>query len=249
MRMFISKSQFLTTAKGFFRSFGLEVSLAKSAATERNVLQTLFRNREFTFVLDVGANTGQYGRLVRSCGYGGPIVSFEPLAAAYEKLASRAALDPQWIVAERMALGAGASHTIINVAGNSVSSSLLTMNARHIEAAPHSANVGTEQIRVIALDDCVEQYVKANGGGLLKIDTQGFEMEVLRGAHQSLSNKIAVVQAELSFVELYDGQPLMLEVCNFLKQYNFSLHHIIPGLRDPKSGRLLQIDGIFSKDS
>jgi len=245
--MFISKSKVLATTKGLFRAIGLEVSFANSAATEENVLRLLFKSHQVNFVLDVGANTGQYGRLVRSSGYRGPIVSFEPLTAAHKELAARAATDPLWTVGKRVALGSAPGRTTINIAGNSASSSLLHMNARHIDAAPQSAVAGSEEIDVVALDDCIEQYVAALKGGLLKIDTQGYEMEVLRGAHRSLTDQIDVVQCELSLVELYYGQPLMLDVCNFLKQLNFSLRHIIPGLKDPASGSLLQLDGIFVK--
>jgi FkbM family methyltransferase len=246
--MFISKSKLLSATKSMLRSIGLEVSFANTAVTQRNILRPLFQGRGFNFVLDVGANNGQYGLLVRSCGHRGPIVSFEPLAAAHEKLTACAASDPFWTVAERAALGAGASRTAINVAGNSVSSSLLGMNKRHLAAEPRSAFVGTETIDVIALDDCIGRYVSPRRGGFLKIDTQGYEMEVLRGAHRSLSESIEAVQIELSLVELYAGQPPMLEVCNLLKQYGFILRHIIPGLKDPVSGALLQLDGIFVKE-
>ncbi len=231
-----------------FRAVGLEVGFANTAATEQNILQSLFQDHAFKFVLDVGANTGQYGLLLRSCGYHGRIISFEPLLAEHAKLIGRTAADHDWTVAPRAALGAGPARATINVARNSVSSSLLPMNKRHMGAAPHSSYVATEEIDVVALDDCIERYVGSNRGGLLKIDTQGYEMEVLRGAHRSLSDKIDAVQTELSLVELYDRQPLMLDVCNFLKKYAFSLRYIVPGFKDPVSGRLLQLDGIFVKD-
>jgi FkbM family methyltransferase len=245
--MIISKSGLLSAVKSILRSIGLEVSFADTALTERNTLRPLFQSRKFNFVLDVGANTGQYGLLARSCGHRGPIVSFEPLTTAHEKLTVCAASDPLWTVAERVALGAGTASTTINVARNSVSSSLLVMNSRHLDAEPLSAFVGTQTIDIVALDDCIERYVSANRGGLLKIDTQGYEMEVLRGAHRSLSERLDVIQTELSLAELYEGQPLMLEVCNFLKNYDFNLRHIIPGLKDPVSGGLLQLDGIFER--
>ena len=244
-----SKSKFLSTAKGFFHAIGLDVSFADTVISERNVLRSLFRTQILNFVVDVGANTGQYGLLIRSCGYQGPIISFEPLAAAHAELIARATPDQHWTVADRVALGAGAAKATINVASNSVSSSLLDMSIRHLDAAPLSSYVGTEAINVVALDECIERYVGARKGGLLKIDTQGYEMEVLRGAHRFLSDKIDIVQTELSLVELYAGQPLMLEVCNFLKQYNFNLRHIIPGLKDPAGGNLLQLDGVFFRAS
>jgi len=242
------RSRWLSATKGLFRALGLEVSFANSAATEQNILRSLFNASHVDFVLDVGANSGQYGGLVRRCGYRGPIVSFEPLAAAHERLSARAAADRKWTVAERAAIGAAPKRTIINVAGNSSSSSLLRMNVRHSEAEPHSAFVGTEEVNIITLDDCIDRYVAANKRGLLKIDTQGYEMEVLRGAQRCLREKIDLVQIELCLAELYDGQPAMLDVCNLLKGHGFTLRDIIPGFKDPLTGRLLQFDGIFRRD-
>jgi len=238
----------LSATKGLFRALGLEVSFAKSVSTEQNILRSLFKDSHVEFVLDVGANTGQYGRLVRRCGFRGPIVSFEPLAAAHERLLICASTDANWTVAERAAIGAAPRRTNINVAANSSSSSLLRMNDRHIDAAPHSVRVGTEEIDVIALDDCIDRYIAAGEGGLLKIDTQGYEMEVLRGATRCLRGRIDFVQIELSLVELYDGQPAMLDVCNFLDSHAFGLRYIIPGFKDPQTGRLLQFDGVFCRE-
>jgi FkbM family methyltransferase len=246
--MFISKSAILAGVKSTFQAMGLEISFARSAPTERNILRSIFNGRRFDFVVDVGANTGQYGRLIRRCGHHGLIVSFEPLSAAHEALLSRAGGDENWTVAEKCALGAATARGTINVSKNSVSSSLLDVNSQHIDAAPRSEVVGTEEIRVLALDQCIESYVGEKKNGLLKIDTQGYEMEVLQGAHRTLSEKVDLVQTELSLIELYDGQPLMLDVCNFLSRYGFKLRYVIPGFKDPVSGKPLQLDGIFEKN-
>src|SRR5258708_15140019 len=148
--MFNSKSKVFATAKKLLRTIGVEVTLASRATTEQNVLQAVFRDHDIGFVLDVGANSGQYGVLIRDCGFRGPIISFEPLTVAHERLVARAARDRRWTVAKRVALGAGSGHSTINVAANSVSSSLLRMTSRHIDAAPHSINAGTEKIDVVA---------------------------------------------------------------------------------------------------
>jgi len=246
--MIFSKSQLLTTMKAAFRAIGLDVGFANATMNEENTLRRLFRGQRVQFVLDVGANTGQFGSLVRKCGFLGPIVSFEPLAAANRKLVARAAHDPQWTIADRAAVGAAPSTGVINVAFNSTSSSLLGMNVRHLRAAPNSRLLHTEEVSVIPLDDCLDRYVAADSGGFLKVDAQGYELEVFRGADKCLSRRIDVIQTELSLVELYEHQPLMLEICEALKQYNFQLRHIIPGLKDPIDHSLLQFDGIFLKN-
>jgi FkbM family methyltransferase len=244
----ITKSSLLSTVKSIFRRLGLEISFANKAATEHNVLRSLFQRRSFNLVLDVGANAGQYGLKIRECGYRGPIISFEPLAGAHARLLATAGADPQWTVAARAALGAGPAKTRINVSANSVSSSLLGMTSRHLEVEPQSAYATTEEIDVVALDDCFERYAGNTAGALLKIDAQGYEIEVLRGARHCLAERIDVVQTELSLVELYENQVLMHEVCCYLKEFNFRLRDIIPGLKDVHDGQLLQLDGIFVKD-
>src|SRR5207249_3785956 len=243
--MIISKSRLLSTLKNAFRGMGLEIGFSSTAVNEENALRSLFREQRVKFVLDVGANSGQYGSLVRRCGFDGPIVSFEPVAEAHARLVKRAAREPNWRVAERAAVGASSSKAMINVTQNSVSSSLLRMNSRHLNAETSSRLAYTEKVNVIALDDCIDQYVSVHRAGLLKIDTQGYEIEVLRGADKALSDRIDFVQVELSLVELYDKQPLMLDVCEALKRYNFQLRHVIPGLKDPVDHSLLQVDGIF----
>lgn len=78
----------------------------------------------------------------------------------------------------------------------------------------------------------------------LKIDVQGFELEVLKGATAILS-KVKVVQLEMSFVPMYKNGPLFGEILSFLDMIGFELYTIIPEFRNEISGRLLQADGIF----
>ena len=158
-------------------------------------------------VLDVGANTGQYGALLRELGYRGRIMSFEPLGAAHDALSARAAPDPLWNVAPRGAVGDRDGEIVINVAGNSASSSVLPMLAAHSDAAPHSQYVGTEPVALRRLDGLVGDVLPQARSSLLKIDTQGFEAAVLAGAPQTLAAASAV-QLELSLVPLYEGQAL-----------------------------------------
>ncbi len=203
----------------------------------------LLAHLDVGLLLDVGANAGQYARRTRAAGYAGRIVSFEPLSEAYAALAAAAAADPRW-EARRLALGDADGEAVLNVAGNSCSSSLLPMRERHLASAPDSAYVGTEPVRTARLDGLWEEVVRPGERVWLKLDVQGFERQALRGAGARLA-QVAAVQAELSLVALYDGAPLWRDVVDLLEEAGLELAGLEPGFEDPRSGRLLQADGIF----
>jgi FkbM family methyltransferase len=199
-------------------------------------------------LFDVGANTGQYVRDIREAGYRNRVVSFEPLPEAHAALEARAARDPGWQVHARSALGAATGETSINVAGNSASSSLLPMLPSHAEAAPQSAYVGTVSTPVATLDSVFHAYRRPGERVFLKIDTQGFEAEVLKGAHASLP-EMQGVQLELSTVPLYAGQALYDHFVDFFRDRGFVLWSVIPGFVDPRTAQMLQFDAIFFRDA
>ena len=205
----------------------------------------LFEERGIDLVLDVGANQGQYAGAMRRNGYHGRIVSFEPLASAYRELERRASAVPGWET-RHFALGDTAGTALLHVAGNSLSSSLLAMAPRHVESAPESAYVAEEEIDVRMLDDMATELIGPRDRVWLKIDTQGYEIPVLRGAERTL-DRVEVVEAELSLVELYEGQALFGEAVTYLIARGFGLWFMEPVFRDPASGELLQVDGIFAR--
>lgn len=199
-------------------------------------------------VIDVGANEGQYARGLRSSGYPGSIISIEPLSSAFDVLAGAASGDSGW-QAKRGAAGSAEGEMELRVAGNGVSSSFLPMLDRHVEAAPGSAEQGSETVAVSPLDRLVLSDLMRASAGLLKIDTQGFEAEVLGGASAVLdSGRLAGVEVELSLVPLYEGQPLWPELADLLRRAGFVLLALGHGFRDPKTGELLQVDGLFGRD-
>src|SRR5262245_4185357 len=104
-------------------------------ARRRHALMT---TEGVTVALDVGASVGLYARELRSLGFAGRIVSFEPLPTAYERLAANAASDSAWET-RRMALGASHGEATLLVAARDTSSSLLEMQQAHLDAAPDSA--------------------------------------------------------------------------------------------------------------
>lgn len=196
-----------------------------------------------TLVLDCGANVGQYGKMLRQAGYRARIVSFEPSTNAFEQLASVAAKDPLW-ECHRVALGARPGAGTIHVAANSVSSSLLPVTEESIAAEPACAFSHDENIVIERLDSLAERIYIDDEVIWLKIDVQGFELEVLRGS-AGIIDRISAIELEMSTVPLYEGQPLVGDVLGHLQNLGFELVGCDPGFSDPVSGYMLQMDGVF----
>lgn len=194
-------------------------------------------------VLDIGANTGQFAEELRRAAFTGHIVSVEPLGDAFAVLERAAQEDSTWLT-HRAAVGAHAGVLTMNVAGNSVSSSVLPMLARHSDAAPQTAYVSTEDVPATTVVDLVQRYGLEPSRTLLKIDVQGYEQPVLAGASPLLA-EFAGVRTEMSLVPLYDGQVLMPEIMSHLLDRGFEMWTIEPGFVEPSTGRLLQADGVF----
>jgi FkbM family methyltransferase len=198
-------------------------------------------------ILDVGANTGQFAEGLRAGGYHGHIISFEPLSSAHATLVAAAVSDPLWDVAERCAVGASDGLAEINIAGNSYSSSLLPMLDLHREAAPQSAYLGTEPCRVVTLDSYIEQtFADPTTLFGLKIDTQGYEAQVLAGLKRS-HDRVKVIVCEMSLARLYAHGPSMSELCHLLAELGYRCVALGPELEDPRTGELLQANGVFVK--
>ncbi len=198
---------------------------------------------KINLLLDIGANTGQYAESMRSYGYNGRIVSFEPLHEAYKQLQKVAGSDPNWTL-NNYALGNTNSNGLIHVAGNSVSSSILEMLDAHEKSAPESEYISTENIEIKTLDSIFHKWYKAGDRVMIKIDTQGYEKQVLEGTKESLK-LIKIIQVEMSLLPLYKSGWLYQEIISFLKGSGFELYSLENGFTDKDTGRLLQVDGIF----
>jgi FkbM family methyltransferase len=231
--------------KSIARSLGLELRRFSPVNSYVAQLRAMLSWHRVDLIFDVGANAGQFAKeLRRQVGFAGRIVSFEPMEAAHERLSAEARKDPLWDVAPRAAIGAQEGTVTINVAGNSFSSSILPMLETHVRAAPGSRYTDAETVRLATLDALTSGYFGQKSIAFLKVDTQGYESEVLKGAPQTLARVIGV-QLELSLIPLYTGQLLMPELLEFMQDTGFDLWAITPAFTDPQSGRLLQVDAAF----
>ena len=238
------KARIRSWVKNGIRAAGYDMHRLHPAASAEQQLHLGLQKFGVDLVFDVGANTGQFSESLRSYGFNGTIVSFEPLACAHAKLIENAARDPKWHVHPRIALGDTEGTVDINVAGNLFSSSILPMLERHRAAAAESAYVGVESAPISRLDAIAEPYLREAKAPFLKIDTQGFEQHVLDGAAGILP-RLRGVLCELSLVPLYEGQPLWMEMLARLEADGFTLWAIQPGFTDFRDGRTLQFDAIW----
>lgn len=199
-------------------------------------------------IIDVGANTGQYAaQIIEQTSFRGQIISFEPLSSAFLKLSENSKNFSNWKV-YNYGLGNTNQSSVINISGNSSSSSLLPMLPSHLKAAPQTLCIGKETIEMRKLDSIYDELNINDKEIYLKIDTQGYEKNVIKGAVKSLS-KISIVQLELSLIPLYEGDNLYYEICKLMDDLGFTLIEIERGFTNKENGQLLQVDGIFKRIS
>lgn len=226
---------------------GIDIVKAKNSNSDRALTLRLIRDSGSNFVVDVGANKGQFAESLLLHLPTRRVFSFEPLHQAHKELTKKARTYENWKVFDPCGLGETSEILKINISENSVSSSLLPMNSSHSSAAPESRYVSEQTISVVRLEDALRNSVEPRDRIYLKIDTQGTEDKVLRGAGTILKNVVAI-QCEVSFTELYRGQILAPQIMEYIESLGFSLYGIANGFRDPKSHRLLQADVFYIRE-
>lgn len=210
------------------------------AAIEHRALSSL----DPALVVDVGANKGQFTLLALELFPQARIVAFEPLRAAGERFGRAVGVEPR-VRLVPAALGLTAGEADMHVSGRDDCSSLLDIAGLQ-ELVPGAAMVGTEKVRIGRLEDFLGED-DFTGPALLKIDVQGFELQVLQGCGDWLK-RFAWVYVELSFCELYAGQALADPVIRHLLAAGFSFTAVY-NLSCDAAGRPLQADILFSRSA
>jgi FkbM family methyltransferase len=221
--------------------FGIDVH--RYAETLPAVRARILTELGVDLVLDVGANQGQYAHELRSTGYGGRIISFEPLPDAFSALTASLGPDPLWegIAA---ALGDEDGEIEIHESANSVCSSILDTSDTLLATSPGAIYVGSRMTALARLDSIANDILRADDDVYLKMDVQGYELPALKGAVQTLRQVVAI-EVELSLVPLYERQALVHEVMGYLSERGFEPVWLEKVLVDSHSGHLLQVDGLF----
>lgn len=225
----------------------LGARLERDRAMRDPVRLTLLKARELgtRSILDVGAGAGQFAQAAFKAGWQGNVISFEPLAVNHAQLARAAKGRSNWIVPPAIALGARPATAEINVSLNLLSSSLLSVGAASTDVLEETRQVRSEPVTVRAIDEAIETDWAAPFA--IKIDTQGFELEVLRGAVETLKSTV-VLMVEMSLAPLYDGGARFGELYQHCEDAGFRCIALTEGFADYRRNEVLQVDAVFVRD-
>ncbi len=198
-------------------------------------------------VLDVGANKGQYAAKLRAAGYGGWIVSFEPVAADFEVLAQRAAQDPRWSV-HQMALGRESGEIAMNVVPGTLSS-LLPATEFGAGRYEQLQQASTQAVQVRRLDEVWDEVTGhvPDCRPYLKLDTQGFDLEAFAGLGERVKELVGM-QSEVALLKIYEGMPRMTEALAVYEAAGFEVSGMFPVSRERRTGRVLEFDCVMIRE-
>jgi len=206
----------------------------------------LFRELEINCVLDVGAHFGEYGDWLRNNDYKGFIVSFEPVEESFHVLRQRCAGDRRRR-AIHLALGSTNGSAQINVAAGSDLTSFRQLS--EFGTTTYTSGVVTRQetVQVRRLDQIFEAVTAhvPNPRVYLKMDTQGWDLEVLRGA-QGCLNRILALQSEMAVQHLYTNSPDFREAISEFERSGFSISGLFSVGHDAQ-GRMVEFDCVMRR--
>jgi FkbM family methyltransferase len=191
-------------------------------------------------IYDIGANIGTWTCLAKSLFPAARVEAFEPLAMHFDGFHRWTAPWPGDIHLHACALGQTEGSATMHVMDFSDASSLLPATASGLSEFKIKP-AAEQKVQVMPLDVLVARE-KIPWPDLLKLDVQGYELEVLRGAQTCLHRARAVL-CEVSFQPFYAGQPLFPEVLVFLETHGFALHALRTST--PLGAPLVQTDALF----
>lgn len=242
------RSDLITRLRRYLgRMTGVHLKLKRFTPSASEALRVAMNiiGMEIDCVLDVGANKGQFGQSLYDFGYKDQIISFEPVESAYKALLKRASRYKNWTVAKRCAIGDQSGTVQINVSDDSVFSSILRMNPHYVSQNPKSRVVSIERVAIYSLDSLSSSFLSGNETLLLKIDTEGYEKQVLKGAPNLLQN-IVGLKIEIPLYPIHDDpQYNFYDTIEFVGNLGFLPYSFNVEGVDIQTGRVNTIDGLF----
>lgn len=205
-----------------------------------NPWQNLFKACEIDLIVDAGANIGQTYEKFRLAGFTGPICSFEPAPETFRRLQAQPGHD--W---ERVpcALSNRSGQAAFNITDNDNANSLHKATAGVIPNVLRSIDVP-----VFRLDELWGKHGLNGKHVFLKIDTEGHDLEVVKGASGVL-DFIPLIMMEVSLTPRYDGEPDLRGIVNAMDELGYSACRMEKNSPDFSTGMDAALDVVFAKKS
>lgn len=232
--------------KGFLNIFGLEINTikGKQRLEYKNEIKRLrdVGQRPFASIVDIGANTGQFARHARVAFPEARIISFEPVESCYTELVHTFSGDSNFR-AYNCAIGKSNRKTTFYTNEYAPSSSMLEIAEEHIKYFPNTENTTATVIEEKLFEEVVD-IASLEKPCLVKIDVQGYELEIISNNDKLLSAADVVI-VETSFKQLYQGQPLFDNVYQSMLNLGFVYGGSYDQLNAPGTYQPIQSDSIF----
>jgi FkbM family methyltransferase len=187
-------------------------------------------------IFDVGAFRGDFAKMALAIWPSARIACFEPLPHGVQQIEALRNTLP----------GIDIHHTLVGATEKAAVEIHMENSASSVLHDAYNHLVPVQAFPQTTLDVAVRDKYAGRAPDLLKIDTQGYELEVLKGAEASLS-RIRVVLAEINLLDLHENVPLLHELVSWLAERNFVAYDICGFGRRPLDNALWQADFIFVK--
>ena len=225
--------------------FGYELIKCKKHPTLSSHIINLVNHCKIDLVLDIGANHGQFGNMLRNEGYKGEIHSFEPVSHSFDNLQKACLNDEKWFV-HKLAMGAADGKDTINVTKASDMSSFLDPNEFGGREFERMSVAHKEMVEIGTIDAFLpKQITDFNKRRIfLKMDTQGYDLKVLEGS-LNVMDYIVCILSEISLIPIYSGMPHYLDALGKYEEYGFSVTGLYPVSREKKSLSVIEMDCVL----
>ena len=211
------------------------------------IVQTL-KHYKIDIVIDIGANEGQFAKNIIQYGYKNKIISFEPIKNIHQILKKNSKNYNNWIIEENIGFGETEGTKEINISKNNVSSSILKIKKKFVNLKPDTEQIRKEKIKITTIDNYLNKNNFNNNKIFIKLDTQGYEENIIRGAQKKIKN-ITGFMLEASIEAIHNKEKDYSEIIKLMKKMGFSVWSVERGFSNKKTGQVLQIDIIFINDN
>jgi len=230
----------------FFKCFGYQIKSIQQLPSEN--LLGITKRYDIRTILDAGANEGQFATWSRKFFPEAAIYSFEPVESTFKKLKGIAKEKHRWDVFQVALSDTCEDRQIFHHLNHPSSSSLHESTPVVLALFPETEEKLIETVSCVTLDHWLNKSnITLKEDILLKLDVQGHENCVLKGAKDVLA-MTSVVITEVIVGSLYREQARFADIVYLLSESGFQFQGVLEHGFD-QSGSVISLDAVFIKDS